>query len=85
MKIVTTITTVYDTVTKEVIEYRDVTERFGDSDFLGVAPSLLKLEPGVRYTDTVCDKCDVKIAVRVDNYPGVNYCHACAMAKLGAV
>lgn len=84
-KIITTVTTVYDTVTKEVTEYRDVTEKFGDTDFLGVAPSLLKLQPGVRYTDTVCAKCDIKIAVRVTDYSaGENFCQACAMAKVGA-
>ena len=85
MKIITTITTVYDTTTKEVTEYRDVTERFGDTDFLGVAPSLLKLEPLTRYTDSTCAKCDTKIAVQIEQYKaGANYCHACAMAKLGA-
>lgn len=84
-KIITTVTTVYDTVTKEVTEYRDVTEKLGDTDFLGVAPSLLKLQSGTRYTDTVCAKCDIKIAVNVEYYlAGANYCQACAMAKVGA-
>lgn len=84
-KIITTVTTVYDTDTKQVTEYRDVVEQFGDTDFLGVAPSLLKLTPMTRYTDSVCAKCDVKIAVQQEHYnPGSNYCHACAMAKLGA-
>jgi hypothetical protein len=84
-KIITTVTTVYDTVTKEVIEYRDVTEKVGEVDFLGVAPSLLKLQSGIRYTDSVCAKCELKIAVRVSDYsPGMNFCQACAMAKVGA-
>jgi hypothetical protein len=84
MKIITTITTVYDTVTKEVTEYREVMERPG-GDFRGVAPSLLDLQSGIRYTDTVCAKCDIKIAVRVNDYaPSANFCHSCAMAKVGA-
>lgn len=84
-KIITTVTTVYDTVTKEVTEYRDVTEKVGEVDFLGVAPSLLKLQPGIRYTDSVCTKCDIKIAVRRDDYvANGNYCQACAMSKVGA-
>jgi len=84
-KIITTVTTVYDTATKEVTEYREVIEKFGDTDFLGVAPSLLQLQPGIRYTDSVCTKCDIKIAVRrVDYVANGNYCQACAMSKVGA-
>ena len=84
-KVITTITTIYDTETKDVKVYKDVVERF-DEDVNGVAPTLLRLMPGQRYTDTTCAKCDTKIAVRVENYSaGCNYCHACAMVKLGAL
>ena len=83
-KVVTTITTIYDTETKEVTEYRITTEKTQNGDFFGVAPSLLQLEPFTRYTDSICAKCETKIAVQVEHYvAGSNYCHACAMSKLG--
>lgn len=85
MKVITTITTIYDTETKEVTEHKVVTERVDYADLFGVAPSLLQLQPNIRYTDTVCAKCDIKIAVQVAEYSlDGNYCHPCAMAKVGA-
>ena len=84
-KIITTITAIYDTETKEVEVYKDVVERIDPEHINGVAPTLMSLTPGKTYTDSVCAKCDTKIAVRIDDFrTGSNYCHACAMAKLGA-
>jgi hypothetical protein len=85
-KIVTVMTTIYDTKTKKIEKYQEIYERIDEpeQDLNGVAPSLLKLTAGQTYTDTVCAKCDCKIAVRIGDYQaGSNYCQACAMAKIG--
>lgn len=82
-KIITTITTVFDTDTQKVEVYKDVVEHLDKTEIDGVTENIMALKPGQRYIDSTCKKCDTKIAVRTEFYlAGGNYCHACAMAKL---
>lgn len=80
-KIVTVITTIYDTNTKEVEVFKETFERFDD----GETTPKPKYVINVKYLETQCSKCLTEISVREDEYVALgNYCYSCAMAKLGA-
>ena len=67
-KIVTVITTIYDTNTKEVEVYKETFERF-ESPYLQTQCSKCLTEISVKTNEYVALG---------------NYCYSCAMAKLGA-